>query len=125
MQEETNTQQLIIRDNYRRLRILYNRIMLFGQHPYYIYWAAHEFQTNLGPRTFVCTTICPNTEEEYLEFYYLKEQQPLFIMKCNKQFFEFRGRDREIIMTEQEAWLAIYELEELSYQELEKIPVRN
>ena len=111
------TQQLIIRDNYRRLRILYNRIMLFGQHPYYSYWASHEFQTNLGPRTFVCTTICPNTEEEYLEFFYLKEEQPLFIMKCNKQFFEFRGRDKEIILTEQEAWLAIYELEELSYKE--------
>lgn len=121
MQEETNTQQLIIRDNYRRLRILYNRIMLFGTHPYYTYWASHEFQTNLGPRTFVCTTLYPKTEEEYLEFLYLKDGAPLFKMQCNKHFFEFTGKQEELEMTEEEAWLAIYELEELSYKELENI----
>ena len=112
--------ELTLRDNYRRLRILYNRIMLFGTHPYYSYWAAHEFQTILGPRSFVCTTVYPDTEKEFMEFYYMKDGQYLFKMVCNREHFSFIGKYEGLEMTEQEAWLAIYELEELSYKELEK-----
>ena len=116
--------ELTLRDNYRRLRILYNRIMLFGTHPYYSYysyWAAHEFQTILGPRRFVCTTVYPDpdTEKEFMEFYYMKDDQYLFKMGCNREHFSFMGKYEGLEMTEQEAWLAIYELEELSYKELE------
>ena len=41
-------------------------------------------------------------------------------MVCNKQRFEFTGKYQGLEMTEDEAWLAIHELEELSYKELEK-----
>ena len=107
-------------EKYRRLRILYNRVMLFGHHPYYTYWAAYEFQTALGRRSLICTTIYPDTEKEVMEFCYIKDGQYLFKMVCNKQRFEFTGKYQGLEMTEDEAWLAIHELEELSYKELEK-----
>lgn len=112
---------LTCRDNYRRLRILYNRIMLFGFHAFHYYWAAYEFQTALGPRSFVCTTVNPDTENEYLEFFYMKDGKYLFKMNCSRNHFDFTGKYQGLEMTEDEAWLAIYELEQLSYKELEKI----
>ena len=118
-------QELDFRDKYRRLRILYNRTMLYSDRPfYYSYWAKHTYQTNLGPRTFVCTTINKNTEDEYYEFYYEKPVETedgekigivLFKIQINKKWYKFDG----FSMNEEQAWLAIHELEELSYKELE------
>ena len=54
-------------DKYRRLRILYNRTKIYSDRPfYYRYWTKHIYQTNLGPRTFVCTTVNKDTEDEYI-----------------------------------------------------------
>ena len=86
--------------------------------------AKHIYQTNLGPRTFVCTTINKNTDDEYYEFYYEKPVETedgekigivLFKIQINKKWYKFDG----FSMNEEQAWLAIHELEELSYKELE------
>lgn len=104
-------------DKYRRLRILYNRIMVFGEHPYYSYWASHVFQTNLGPRKFVCSLPYVDTPDEFMDFYYEDEHgNALFRIEINKNRYDFQNRG----MSEGQAWLAIHELEELSYKELEK-----
>ena len=102
-------------EKYRRLRILYNRIMLFGEHPFYSYWAAYIFQTNLGPRRFVCTIVNTDTPEEFMDFYYEEGGVILFKIEINKKRYNFEGYS----MNEEQAWLAIHELEELSYKELE------
>ena len=34
-------------DKYRRLRILYNRVGIFGKKIFYSYWFEHVFQTKL------------------------------------------------------------------------------
>lgn len=114
-------QLLEFRDKSRRLRILYNRIMLFGRHPFYSYWAAHEFLTKLGLREFICTTVSPNAEDEFLEYYYMDRGKVLFKIQIYKNLkkYRFLGKYEGYSMTEQEAWLAIYELEELSYKEME------
>lgn len=105
-------------DKYRRLRILYNRIMLFGEHPFYSYWASHVFQTNLGPRRFVCSLPYIDTEDEYMDFYYHDEDDTiLFRVEINRKYYNFKSYNK---ITEEQAWLAIHELEELSYKELEK-----
>lgn len=117
-------QELDFRDKSRRLRILYNRTMLYSDRPfYYSYWAKHTYQTNLGPRTFVCTTVNKDTEDEYYEFYYEMNGKILFKINYRKNGWQcnFYGKyqDKQYTMDEQEAWLAIHELEELSYKELE------
>lgn len=103
-------------DKYRRLRILYNRTMIFGEHPYYSYWAKHTYQTNLGPRTFVCTIVNKDTEDEYMDLYYEDNSKVLFRIQICRRWYNFFNKG----MNEEQAWLAIYELEELSYKELEK-----
>ena len=104
-------------DKYRRLRILYNRVMVFGEHPFYSYWASHVFQTDLGPRKFVCSLPFVNTPDEIMDFYYEDENgNYLFEIEINRQTYKFKGWK----MNEEQAWLAIHELEELSYKELEK-----
>ena len=103
-------------EKYRRLRILYNRTMVYSDRPfYYSYWAKHTYQTNLGPRTFVCTVINTNTPEEVMGFYYENDGIILFKIEINKKRYNFEGYS----MNEEQAWLAIHELEELSYKELE------
>ena len=103
-----------ILDKYRRLRILYNRTMIYSDRPfYYSYWARHTYQTNLGPRTFICTTI--KDTNDYMEFYYEEDGVVLFKIQVNRKWYNFEG----YLMNQEQAWLAIHELEELSYKELE------
>ncbi len=104
-------------DKYRRLRILYNRTKIYSDRPfYYSYWAKHTYQTNLGPRTFVCTTVNKDTEDEYMKFYYEDDGVVLFEIQITRKGYDFKG----YLMDEEQAWLAIHELEELSYKELDK-----
>ena len=110
-------QQLACIDKYRRLRILYNRTTVYSDRPFYFkYWAKHTYQTNLGPRTFACTTINKDTPEEFMKFYYVEDDIILFKIEINKERYNFEGNS----MNEEQAWLAIHELEELSYKELER-----
>jgi len=103
-------------DKYRRLRILYNRTMLYSDRPfYYTYWAKHTYQTNLGPRTFVCTIVNKNTKDEYMDFYYEDNGKILFEIQICRRWYNFLNKG----MNEEQVWLAIHELEELSYKELE------
>ena len=103
-------------DKYRRLRILYNRTMVYSDRPfYYSYWAKHTYQTNLGPRTLVCTII--KDTNEYMHFYYEDNDKILFEIQINRRWYNFLNRG----MNEEQAWLAIHELEELSYKELEEM----
>ena len=104
-------------EKYRRLRILYNRTMVYSDRPfYYSYWAKHTYQTNLGPRTFVCTTVNKDTKDEVMEFYYEDDSVVLFKIQITRKWYNFEG----YLMNQEQAWLAIHELEELSYKELEK-----
>ena len=104
-------------DKYRRLRILYNRVGIFGTKIFYSYWFEHVFQTKLGLRKFVCSLPYMDTEDEIMDFYYVDENgHTLFEIQINKSRYNFKNRG----MNEEQAWLAIYELEELSYKELEK-----
>ena len=103
-------------DKYRRLRILYNRVMLLGEHPFYSYWASFTFPTALGPRKFICSLPFIDTPEEFMDFYYERDDIILFKIEINRKRYNFKG----YFMSEQEAWLAIYELEELSYKLLER-----
>lgn len=100
-------------EKYRRLRILYNRISLFGEHTFYSDWFHYMFNTNLGPRNFVCSHFELNGKD-LLEFYYEKDGETLFSIQVNKKEYHFQNRG----MNEEQAWLAIHELEELSYKEL-------
>ena len=102
-------------DKYRRLRILYNRLEKFGSVIYYSDWLHYTFNTNLGPRNFVCSHFELNGKD-LLEFYYEKDGVTLFSIQINKEEYHFQDRG----MNEEQAWLAIHELEELSYKELEK-----
>ena len=105
-------------DMYRRLRILYNRVGIFGDKTWYSDWFKYTFQTKLGPRTFVCTILNREKEDEYLQFWYYQDEQksPLFVIDISKKIYDFKNGG----MSEKQAWLAIHELEELSYKELEK-----
>lgn len=104
-------------NKYRRLRILYNRIGTFGHTTWYSDWFKHTFKTKLGPRVFVCTIVYRDTPDEILQFYYYEDEQnsPLFVIDINREKYNFNGR-----ISEESAWLAIHELEELSYKELTK-----
>lgn len=102
---------------YRRLRILYNRTKIYSNRPCcYKHWTKHTYQTNLGPRTFVCTVVNKDTPDEVMKFYYENDGIILFKIEINKKRYNFFNKG----MNEEQAWLAIYELEELSYKELEK-----
>jgi hypothetical protein len=104
-------------EKYRRLRILYNRVGIFGTKIFYSYWFEHVFQTKLGPRKFVCSLPYMDTEDEIMDFYYVDENgHTLFEIQINKNRYNFLQDNG---MNEEQAWLAIHELEELSYKELE------
>lgn len=107
-------------DKYRRLRILYNRVGVFGKTTFYSYWFKHVFHTALGDRMFVCTLPFINTPDEKMEFYYFNghnelKENILFVIEINRNYYKFISSK----VTEEQAWLAIHELEELSYRELE------
>ena len=48
--------------------------------------------------------------------YYVEDDIILFKIEINKERYNFEGNS----MNEEQAWLAIHELEELSYKELER-----
>lgn len=104
-------------DKYRRLRILYNRVGIFGKPTFYSYWFEHIFHTALGDRKFICSHPYSDTGNSLLEFYYEDmDGNILFGIDISKSRYNFKNRG----MNEEQAWLAIHELEELSYKELEK-----
>lgn len=106
-------------DKYRRLRILYNRVGLFGKPVFYSDWYEHVFHTNLGDRKVVFTLPYRNTDEQVIDVYYYDgDDTMLFNIKVNRNIYQFNEYNHKI--SEEDAWLAIYELEELSYKELEK-----
>lgn len=103
-------------DKYRRLRILTNRIAkLQGTEGYYE--NKYTFGTSLGDREVLCVS-CPKFvgEENTLYFHYSKDTKTLFVIQINHKRYDFLNKG----MNEEQAWLAIHELEELSYKELEK-----
>ena len=102
-------------DKYRRLRILTNRIAkLQGTEGYYE--NKYSFATSIWDRE-VLFISCPKFvgEEDTLYFHYSKDTKILFVIQINHKRYDFLDK----CMNEEQAWLAIHELEELSYKELE------
>ena len=120
-----------VRDNYRRLLILSNRMHIFGdtilapdiETKETQLETLYTFYTNLGQRTLICSWNYDEKNKKYMRVYYLDDNNKvLFKIYTSLDRYSFYGKyqNEKYIMDEREAWLAIYELEQLSYIELDK-----
>lgn len=98
-------------EQYRRLQILHNRLMLFGNPIFYTYWREFIFRTDLGLRRVISTSykkddetinelIYEDPETGVAIFNIIWTREKVFVTNTNLSF--------------KQVWLAVYELEQLS-----------
>ena len=98
---------------YRRLRILYNRLALFGTPVFYTYWRESIFPTALGLRRVLATSY--TAEGSDMEINELIYENPevgvaLFNIIWNRNVCRVTNTN----LTDEQVWLAIYEIEQMA-----------
>ena len=110
------------KDRYILLNVVYEMMQILNKGiPDSFGWYRRSFQTNLGNRIVYCKKFQEGASHEVIHLLYWENEnssEPLFTINMSDnsyKYFNYSG------ITEDQAWLAIHELEELSYKELEKL----
>lgn len=112
-------EKLQVPQGYRRLRILLNRLNAITNRPCWNCVAWYRFPTQLGERKIGITKT--NQPVDTIVLYYVDDVQVLFQIRVTRQgcFYLPYVIGNNYVITEEQAWLAIYELEQLLYEKLQ------